>query len=285
MRQDGSGNPAEEHNAKENEHSDLYHWVYVAGTTFLVGIVDFIFLLPENHLLAFLVVASWLSLVAIYELRKRLSVSTMIAVILLIFLLSIVIAIIVGPVHLPDTEAIGTLVPGHGSEPNACDAHPTDPNSLTIILGTNAVVGLPSQNKITALEIGRPPNLCDILSLERNGSSISVISNLYDRSGALVAQTYNNEFHAIVGDSSYIERHGDLSRLTVLGRTTWFRLWTTDHELLDISYVNPTTIKVRGTFSCPGHAPITFDESGQLGNGAVVSHNCSVGAPGFFHYK
>ena len=67
MSQGGSGNPAEKHNGEKNEHSDLYHWVYVAGATFLVGIADFIFLLPENHLLAFLVVASWFSLAAIYE--------------------------------------------------------------------------------------------------------------------------------------------------------------------------------------------------------------------------
>jgi hypothetical protein len=209
----------------------------------------------------------------------------MIAVISLIFLISIIAAMIVGPVHLPDTEAIGTLVPGHWSEPNTCGAQPSDPKSLTIILGTNAIVGRPLQNKITALEIGQPPNLCDILSLERTESNLSIISNLYDSSGALVAQTYNNNFHAIIGDSSYIERHGDLSRLTVVGRTTWFRLWTTDHELLDINYLNPTTIKVRGTFSCPGHAPITFDDSGQLGNGANISHNCSIGSGTFFHLK
>jgi hypothetical protein len=51
-----------------DQHKNLYHWIYVAGFTLITAVVDFMFLWPENHLAALLVLAATLSLVAIYEL-------------------------------------------------------------------------------------------------------------------------------------------------------------------------------------------------------------------------
>lgn len=67
MTEDRSANTGHEHHSNQNPHHAVYHNVYVLGTSVLVGIADFIFLWPESHLAAFLVLAAWLGLVAIYE--------------------------------------------------------------------------------------------------------------------------------------------------------------------------------------------------------------------------
>jgi hypothetical protein len=36
----------------QNEKKDIYYWIFVAGTTIVLVIFDFIFLYPETHLIA-----------------------------------------------------------------------------------------------------------------------------------------------------------------------------------------------------------------------------------------
>ena len=71
MSENGSKNGGGTTNDNHDKHKKLYHWVYVAGFSILTGVVDFIFLWPENHFAALLVIAAALSLVVIYELTIR----------------------------------------------------------------------------------------------------------------------------------------------------------------------------------------------------------------------
>jgi hypothetical protein len=117
---------------------------------------------------------------------------------------------------------------------------------------------------LSAVDIGVPPKVCHIVGITRVADGLSIDSELYDEGGNLVATIKNNEYRAIIGDSSYIEKDGNLSTLKVIGRTTWFRLWTTDHEMLFLKFSNPSTIIATGTWACPGHRPLIVTEAGQL---------------------
>ena len=106
-----------------NNHKDLYHWVYVFGTTVFVGVADFMFFWPENHLSALLVLAAWLGLVAIYELHTRKMRPWGIAlVVICLFGFAVITYAIVGPIQIPEIEVTGTLQPGNApTPPNGCD--------------------------------------------------------------------------------------------------------------------------------------------------------------------
>ena len=103
-----NGHPTVDNN--HDSYKRLYHWVYVAGFCILTGVVDFIFLWPENHLSALLVVAAALSLVAIYELTvlgwARPYVATAVIV---IFVLAVGTNWAIGPI--PTHKTASTTVP------------------------------------------------------------------------------------------------------------------------------------------------------------------------------
>ena len=90
---------------------------------------------------------------------------------------------------------------------------------------------------------------------------LEITSQLYSDDGNLLATMKDNEYRAISGDSLYIEKDGNLSTLIVMGRTTWFRLWTTDSELLYIKFLNASTVQIRGQFSCPGYQSLIISDT------------------------
>ena len=168
---------------------------------------------------------------------------------------------VVGPNVVPDVEVIGTLQPGNDATPrNACGSTMPllgvggssllPPDALKILVGSNPYV---SSSKITAIEIGR----CSVLTMERTATGINVGAELYGANGQLIARIVNNEFHAISGANSRIERQNDLSTLVVKdGKGI---------ELLYVRYLNRTTIRARGIFGCPDHQPVAFTDEGQVG--------------------
>jgi hypothetical protein len=259
---------SDENKRNESNHNDLYHWVYVAIPVVFAGFVNFIFLRPEHHLLSFIMFSAWINLVVVYQLYKSKYTNNIIALsVILVFASSIVVAAIVGPVHLPDTETVGSIVPGNlPTPPNGCGTAPA--GHLLVLFGTNGYVLSPQEDKGVPIEMGTPPNLCDVITISRDklSNAVDISANIYDPSGRLIAKIYNNEYHSIVGDASYIKR-GSLTSLTVMGRDTWLGLYTTNYELLHLDYVNQTAIKLRGLFSCPGTASVSFDDNGVITTG------------------
>lgn len=169
----------------------------------------------------------------------------------------------------PEVEVIGYLQPRNDpTPPNGCDGAKLPANALKILIGTSGYVALPGQNKVTAIQIGKAPNSCDVLTLESTPRGVEVGATLYDEHENLIARIADNEFHALNGSHSHIERQHDLGTLIVKDGS--------GNELLYIRFLNPTTIRARGTFGCPGHRLVTFTDTGQI-PGATVINSCMGG--------
>jgi hypothetical protein len=140
----------------------------------------------------------------------------------------------------PDVEVIGTLQPGNELAPaGACAANPADPNSWVLLIGTAGII-FNGPIDFPFLTVGN----CPVLTISRDSSGVSVSADLFDDGGRLIATIKNNEFHAISGTSTRVERDHDLSKLVIMQG---------QQELLFVNYLNKSTVRVRGVFGCPGH--------------------------------
>ena len=177
----------------------------------------------------------------------------------------------------PEVEVIGTLQPGNDpTPPNSCDHAPAGavaPEALKILIASNGYFRN-GFGKIIAIEIGKDPNACQVLTMERTPVGIAVGAELYGEKGQLIARIRNGEFHAISGEHSYVERQGDLSTLIVKSRMTRFLFLTIEKEILYVRYLNPTTIQARGIFGCPGHKPVAFTNYGTIGASLTMMNSC-----------
>jgi len=255
---DGSGTA----NRNHDNHKNLYHWVYVAGISLLTGVVDFVFLWPEWHLGALLVLATWFSLVAIFEFRnskKGLAVSVPV----LLFVVALIANFFI-PASGPEVEIVGTLQPGNlPTPPNGCDGMPTNlvsHDALKILIGDSAAA-LNGLGKIWAIGIAA----CNVLGIERTPQGINIEAKLYDAQGRLVATINDNTFHALSGKSYLVDRHGDLSTLAVTDQN--------GEEVLFVRYLNPMAVIARGVFGCPGHRIVPVRD-GQPIPGLVMHSAC-----------
>ena len=209
MTKEWGGKVTNDDEPKNNEHNDLYHWVYVVFPAIFVGIVDFIFLRPVYHLLSFLVFGGCISLVVIYELHKRkFGRGLIICAVLSIFTISVAFAALIGPVHLPDTESIGLLQPSHDEDPpNGC---PTTLNMFKIVIATSGYGVTDMHGHISAIEMGKEPNACHILGIERSEDGLKLDAELYNADGQKIAVIKDNTYHAIVGDVPHTLREGEI---------------------------------------------------------------------------
>lgn len=175
MTDEPRGEVQDDNKPSNKEHDDLYHWVYVAMSTIGVGLVDFIFLRPEHHLISFLVLAGWISLVVIHELHKRgLGRWHIIGYVFATFVISIELAGIVGPVHLPDTESIGLLQPDHEKDPpNGCEGI-LSAGALKLVAGSTGFVMPDITNRLSVIEMGNGPGACHLLGIKRFLDGLSI---------------------------------------------------------------------------------------------------------------
>jgi hypothetical protein len=169
----------------------------------------------------------------------------------------------VGPIVIPDVEVIGSLQPGNSpTPPNVCGPGPFPDNAIAVLIGDNALVHL-GAGKFRALAIGE----CDAISMEQTSAGVRVYADLYDANGKLVARIANGEIHTMTGENVRQERNGDLSVLIIKDRH--------GSELLNIRYLNPKTIQVRGIFGCPGHPPVIVRDQ-QPVPGLFIRGSCVV---------
>jgi hypothetical protein len=240
MAENGTANRSGAADDGHSDHQKLYHLVYVAGITLLTGVVDFAFLWPEWHLGALLVFAAWLSLVAIYEFRSS-QHGLAITVPVFLFVAALIGNFIIGPVQIPETEVVGSLQPGAEPDPpNDCLATKS-PDTWRIMIGASAIQ-FAEPTEVNLLKIGA----CPVLSIKKDASGIAIAANVFDASGRLIAKIENNEFHALIGAQSHIERYHSLNKLGVIAAA--------GATLLYVEYLNKETVRIRGLFGCPGHA-------------------------------
>lgn len=148
----------------------------------------------------------------------------------------------------PETEVVGTLQPGAAPDPpNKCPKGST-PDSWKILIGNNAIQ-LAKSTKLPVLMIGS----CKVLTIEKSDKGLSIDTDLFDTNGKLIATIKNNEFHALSGARASVERDHDLSKVIIKNGE--------GQEILNVHYINKSTVRVRGVFGCPGHALVPVKDN------------------------
>jgi hypothetical protein len=146
------------------------------------------------------------------------------------------------PEHtVPETETIGTLQPGAQPDPASKCPPPTTPDTWKILIGTSAIQ-LAEAAEIPLLAVGK----CKVLTVAKGRDGLSIAADLFDADGKLIANIKDNTFHALSGNHASIERDNDLSKIIIKDGS--------GKEILNIHYMNKSTVRVRGIFGCPGHA-------------------------------
>lgn len=234
----------------EEQKSRLYFLIFGIALTVLANVPNAVFLWPISHLGSLLFFATCLSLLAFYYFRhSRWALDSTVPFFLLfgVFVANYFIP------PAPDVEVVGVLRPSaEPTPPNGCDRQTLGPETLKILIGDNAVTrdGL---GRVNAIQVGK----CPVLAFERTADGVSPIVDLYDAAGRHIADIHRGEFHALSGDTHFVDRRGDLSTLAITDRS-WATLLSHGRalELLYVRYLNPTTVQARGIFGCPGHAPV-----------------------------
>jgi hypothetical protein len=163
---------------------------------------------------------------------------------------------------LPEIEIIGSLQPGNDADPaNVCTGGvPMPPDSWKTFVG-NTIIYLGKTADLPVLGIGR----CKLLAIHRDEGGLSVTANLFDANGRLTAVIKNNEFRALLGDGSHIERGHDLAQISVIDKT--------GKEILYVRYLNKASVRVRGQFGCPGHSVIPVKDNEPIPN-VIMQGTC-----------
>jgi hypothetical protein len=153
----------------------------------------------------------------------------------------------VGPTP-PLPPTIGWLQPGNEpTPPNSCDKYfasqPSDTNTALILIGGMALFKTNTFGSIPKKQIVLRVGGCSLLSLQTSANGATIDASIYDDKGNQLGNIDNNKLTILSDKGLTIERSGDLSAIIVhddRGR-----------ELIYVRYLNKTTFKIRGIFTCP----------------------------------
>jgi hypothetical protein len=114
-------------------------------------------------------------------------------------------------------------------------------------------------------------NKADIITLQRTKQGMLVSASLYDSHGKLAAQIIDNHFFVKVRAELRLDHSNPHSLRILDGDTT----------LVDIQFMNPTTVRVLGTLYGPlgTHLDVSQDEMKVNGQGSMVGV-CTAGRSG-----
>jgi hypothetical protein len=132
--------------------------------------------------------------------------------------------------------------------PNGCSrSGPLPPNATLVLLGNNGAVGYGYY--FSALRIGDT----DVLALQRTKQGMLFSAKLFNPDGQLVAQIVDNHFFVNVKGAFRIEQAANHHSL---------KIFYGDTTLVDIQFMNPSTVRVLGTLYGPHgtRIDITTDE-------------------------
>ena len=241
-----------------HDHHDIDLWAYSVAPVIIGGVVDFWFLWPESHLKALLAFAALICIPLVAEARKR-RISYIHTIGSAVFCLAcaLVVYAVVGPVVPPDIEAgpDGWLIPGHERRPsNGCDSRPGSDKDLAderdrIILGGITIAPGNRMKRYTPLMIDKCPTF--VMGAAEKGLLVSATD--FDSDGNRIFTIKDGRYHAEDGQYAYLTRSPDRSRMTIYDR------WGA--EIAMFWYMNPTTVRVRGRFTCEGRKPIIISDN------------------------
>ena len=176
---------------------------------------------------------------------------------------ALIIAFFFGSIALTSTTRLkhelsrysGVLVPANDSTPsNPCGTVPR--GALLVILGERAA--WTRQFPTTVLRIGND----DILVLDRDGKgNIVITTDIYDGDN-IVASIDRNNF--TVTSDAFTKERNDLSSLAVTLRRK-------KEKVLDVRYLNPSTIRILGIFRHPGQPELKVTPENLVFNGKVLN--------------
>jgi len=160
---------------------------------------------------------------------------------------------------LPETipELHGLLIPANDRAPYPpCLRGPR--NVVIILLGNSAFL---TDKKMTAVHIH---NL-DLISFAKSDAGVSVSTRVISSDNKVVAQITNNEFY--VNPNNYFKMY----------RPDWHTLIVKEpggREVLNVYYMNPSAMKILGSFYNPGSSPAIIEENQQVIGGVTYSNAC-----------
>jgi hypothetical protein len=139
---------------------------------------------------------------------------------------------------------------------------PLPEDATKVLLGTSGSVGV--SYPFVALQINKE----DIITLQKTKQGMLISAKLYDSQGKLAAQIIDNHFFVKVRTALRLD-HSDPHSLRILDG---------DRTLVDIQFMNPTTIRVLGTLYGPlgTHLDVSQAEMKVNGHGHFQSI-CTVG--------
>ncbi len=104
-----------------------------------------------------------------------------------------------------------------------------------------------------------------MLTINKNVEGIAVSANIFGPDGRIVAQMIENKFH--INPNNYYRTEQDEHTLVVYDQYA--------RKVLDVRFLNPSSVRVLGIFHCPGQSPITIEESVvKIGNRPYMSMGC-----------
>ena len=170
-------------------------------------------------------------------------ISSVVVVIAAIF----AIVVFVCPNGSEKDETTGVLTPGNEPTPDiACfDDLPPPPDSCILIVGNG--VAYSTHFPFTVLRVRDE----DLLSVDKNEYGMWVDAKIYDRDGIVIADIQDNNFEMNLNNNCRIEQD-DQHSLELYDRY--------DELVLDVEYLNPSTMRFIGTVYYPDIGPIIFSE-------------------------
>lgn len=211
---------------------------------------------PESHGFAVSTFAIGVSVVLLAEFPIKLwliAISPIICGALVIYFAA-------GSIEIPDVEVSGSLYPGAKSTRGPCPGA-VAPDAWRILFGPNAIE-FHEPLEFTILRVAQ----CQAVKVRHDNTGTYMSAELFDMAGNLLASMDENRFHALNGSEAHIKRESDLSRLIILNGD--------GKELLNINYMNQSTVRIRGIFGCPGHIPVPVTDTAPLPQVRLTGGSC-----------
>lgn len=156
-----------------------------------------------------------------------------------------------------EPETRGILFPARRPDPpgpSSCNPSDIPKQALKIFLGRSGLA-YTTGDSFTFLEVAGKV----LLAARRQGKELLVSARIYSRDDRIVAQIEDNRF--VINPNNYFRRERpDKHSLVVFDQQ--------DREVLNIEYLNPTTVMITGLFYYPRRKPVRIgmDQLDIMGN-------------------
>jgi len=158
----------------------------------------------------------------------------------------------------PQSKLSGILTPDDKTTPsNACGDIPS--NALSLFFGNS--VAYTNTFPHTVIEVKDE----QLLVINKEKEKITISAKFFSRDGKIVAQLKDNTFYINPNNYFRIERPNDHKLILYDQETT---------QILNVEYMNPSVIKLLGTFYLPNRPPLIIGEDWQTFGGLKMSGNC-----------